>query len=220
METLSHKKMNLIDTFANSLILSLVLQKMYGDKKIWIWILISGFVVVEPCIHLPPGKTPLLKARQEQCSTNKHLTGWPNYRLAPCLYLCVLGMREDWHQVEEHGVSWEGTSSPHCPPSMYKLKVPKNCIVNGKFEPLKKTPLENSTNIIFATPKILLWMSNIWMNITVRLQRLEEEVISKGVKLIILDSIASLVRKEFDSRVSRNLNERTALLSKEAAILK
>ena len=33
METLSHKKMNLIDTFANSLILSLVLQKMYNDKK-------------------------------------------------------------------------------------------------------------------------------------------------------------------------------------------
>ena len=33
METLSHKKMNLIDTFANSLILSLVLQKMYDDKK-------------------------------------------------------------------------------------------------------------------------------------------------------------------------------------------
>lgn len=53
-----------------------------------------------------------------------------------------------------------------------------------------------------------------------RLQRLEEEVISKHVKLIILDSVASLVRKEFDSRVSRNLSERTALLSKEAAILK
>ena len=33
METLSNKKMNLIDTFANSLILSLVLQKMYVDKK-------------------------------------------------------------------------------------------------------------------------------------------------------------------------------------------
>ena len=143
--------------------------------------------------------------------------GWPNYRLAPCLYVCVLGMREDWHQVEEHGVSWEGTSSPPCPPSMYMYNVqiesPKNCIVNGKSTC-------NSTNIIFATPKILLGMSNIWMNITVRLQRLEEEVISKGVKLIILDSIASLVRKEFDSRVSRNLNERTALLSKEAAILK
>ena len=107
------------------------------------------------------------------------------------------------------------------PPFNVQIESPKNCIVNGKFEPLKKNPLTNySTNIIFATPKILLGMSNIWMNITVRLQRLEEEVISKGVKLIILDSIASLVRKEFDSRVSRNLNERTALLSKEAAILK
>lgn len=53
-----------------------------------------------------------------------------------------------------------------------------------------------------------------------RLQRLEEEVISKRVKLVILDSVASLVRKEFDSRLFRNLNERTALLSKEAAILK
>ena len=146
MEILSHKKMNLIDTFANFLILSLVLQKMYGDKKIWIWILISGLkglaiVIVEPCIHLSPDKTPLLKARQEQCSTNKHLMWWPNYRLAPCLYLCVLEMREDWHQVEEHGVSGEGTSSPPCPASMYKLKVPKNCVVNGKFQPLKKTPL-------------------------------------------------------------------------------
>lgn len=49
---------------------------------------------------------------------------------------------------------------------------------------------------------------------------MEEDVISKRVKLIILDSVASLVRKEFDSRVSRNLNERTALLSKEAVILK
>jgi len=63
--------------------------------------------------------------------------------------------------------------------------------------------------------------ANLLRNIIVcRLQRLEEEVISKRVKLIILDSVASLVRKEFDSRVSRNLNERTALLSKEAAILK
>ena len=57
-------------------------------------------------------------------------------------------------------------------------------------------------------------------NCFTRLQRLEEEVISKRIKLVILDSVASLVRKEFDSRLFRNLNERTALLSKEAAILK
>ena len=43
------------------------------------------------------------------------------------------------------------------PPFNVQIESPKNCIVNGKFEPLKK----NSTNIIFVTPKILLGMSNI-----------------------------------------------------------
>ena len=70
-----------------------------------------------------------------------------------------------------------------------------------------------------VTNKLKSKETKIWSK-NFRLQRLEEEVISKRVKLIILDSIASLVRKEFDSRVSRNLTERTALLSKEAAILK
>ncbi|XP_064621384.1 DNA repair protein RAD51 homolog 2-like isoform X2 [Lineus longissimus] len=53
-----------------------------------------------------------------------------------------------------------------------------------------------------------------------RLERLEEDVIAKNVKLIVLDSIASLVRKEFDGRNSKNMTERTNLLAKEAAILK
>ena len=56
--------------------------------------------------------------------------------------------------------------------------------------------------------------------VLVRLQNLEEDLIVKNVKLIIVDSIASLVRKEFDSRGSRNMIERTNLLAKEAAILK
>ncbi|KAL9953379.1 hypothetical protein ACROYT_G040788 [Oculina patagonica] len=81
---------------------------------------------------------------------------------------------------------------------------------------------------IFSTNESLLQLSeriHVYWESTCsslwdRLQRLEEEIISKRVKLIILDSMASLVRKEFDSRVSRNLSERTALLSKEAAILK
>ena len=53
-----------------------------------------------------------------------------------------------------------------------------------------------------------------------RLQSLEEEIIARKVKLVVLDSIASLVRKEFDSRISWNLTERTSLLSREAAVLK
>ena len=53
-----------------------------------------------------------------------------------------------------------------------------------------------------------------------RLKSLEEDIISNKVKLVVLDSVASLVRKEFDGRLSANLKERTSLLSKEAAVLK
>jgi len=81
--------------------------------------------------------------------------------------------------------------------------------------------LFNSNEILLQlSERIHVYWESTCSSLWDRLQRLEEEVISKRVKLIILDSVASLVRKEFDSRVSRNLNERTALLSKEAAILK
>ncbi|XP_071497636.1 DNA repair protein RAD51 homolog 2-like [Diadema antillarum] len=53
-----------------------------------------------------------------------------------------------------------------------------------------------------------------------RLEDLEEDLIDKGICLIILDSVASLVRKEFDGRVGGNLVERTNVLAKQAAILK
>jgi len=49
---------------------------------------------------------------------------------------------------------------------------------------------------------------------------LEEEVVTRGAKLVILDSVASLVRKEFDTGVRHNLAERSNMLTKIAAILK
>lgn len=49
---------------------------------------------------------------------------------------------------------------------------------------------------------------------------MEEEIISKNVKLIIVDSVASVIRKEFDTKRQGNLKERSNLLSKEASILK
>ena len=52
------------------------------------------------------------------------------------------------------------------------------------------------------------------------MENLEEILIGKNIKLLVIDSIASLVRKEFDSRTGKNLIERTNLLSKQAAILK
>ncbi|XP_027274185.1 DNA repair protein RAD51 homolog 2 isoform X12 [Cricetulus griseus] len=53
-----------------------------------------------------------------------------------------------------------------------------------------------------------------------RLESLEEEIISKGVKLVIVDSIASVVRKEFDPQLQGNIKERNKFLAKQASLLK
>lgn len=50
-----------------------------------------------------------------------------------------------------------------------------------------------------------------------RLEHLDEEVISTGAGLIVLDSAASLIRKEWASRSS---TRRTEILNRQAAILK
>ncbi|XP_054617124.1 DNA repair protein RAD51 homolog 2 [Dunckerocampus dactyliophorus] len=53
-----------------------------------------------------------------------------------------------------------------------------------------------------------------------RLERLEEIIISSGAGLIILDSVASVVRKEFDTTLPGNLIHRSNLLGQEATTLK
>uniref|UniRef100_K1PTI4 DNA repair protein RAD51-like protein 2 n=1 Tax=Magallana gigas TaxID=29159 RepID=K1PTI4_MAGGI len=53
-----------------------------------------------------------------------------------------------------------------------------------------------------------------------KLESLEEEVISHRIRLVIVDSIASLVRKEFSSSAGSNLVQRTNFLSRQAALLK
>ncbi|XP_025894012.1 DNA repair protein RAD51 homolog 2 isoform X2 [Nothoprocta perdicaria] len=53
-----------------------------------------------------------------------------------------------------------------------------------------------------------------------RIKSLEEEIISKKVKLIIIDSVASVVRKEFDPKLQGNLTERSNFLAKGASLLK
>ncbi|KAH0620709.1 hypothetical protein JD844_021406 [Phrynosoma platyrhinos] len=80
----------------------------------------------------------------------------------------------------------------------------------------------------FATEEKLISMSSsiyLYRELTCdgvlkRLESLEEEIISKNVKLVIIDSVASVVRKEFDTKLQGNLKERTNLLTKEASILK
>ena len=53
-----------------------------------------------------------------------------------------------------------------------------------------------------------------------RLQKLEEHIIACNAKLVIVDSIASVVRKEYDSAINRNMAERSSFLVRVAALLK
>ncbi|XP_077366706.1 DNA repair protein RAD51 homolog 2 isoform X2 [Festucalex cinctus] len=53
-----------------------------------------------------------------------------------------------------------------------------------------------------------------------RLEKLEEIIISTRAGLIILDSVASVVRKEFDTTLPGNLMHRSNLLGQEATTLK
>nr|XP_061806849.1 DNA repair protein RAD51 homolog 2-like [Nerophis lumbriciformis] len=53
-----------------------------------------------------------------------------------------------------------------------------------------------------------------------RLERLEEIIISTRAGLIILDSVASVVRKEFDTTLPGNLIHRSNLLGQESTTLK
>ena len=53
-----------------------------------------------------------------------------------------------------------------------------------------------------------------------RLESLDLLMAERGAGLVIVDSIASLARKEFDTGSKRGVAERAALLSKHAARLK
>ncbi|XP_034416502.1 DNA repair protein RAD51 homolog 2 [Cyclopterus lumpus] len=57
-------------------------------------------------------------------------------------------------------------------------------------------------------------------NVLNRLDRLEEDIISTGAGLVILDSVASVVRKEFDTTLPGNLLHRSDMLGHEASTLK
>lgn len=53
-----------------------------------------------------------------------------------------------------------------------------------------------------------------------RLEHLEEDIIACRAGLVILDSVASVVRKEFDTSLPGNLTFRSNLLGQEAGVLK
>ena len=53
-----------------------------------------------------------------------------------------------------------------------------------------------------------------------RLASLDYMVASEGIGLVIVDSIASLIRKEYDTRYVKGLSDRSCYLAKQANLLK
>lgn len=74
--------------------------------------------------------------------------------------------------------------------------------------------------LTFAIPSFYCIILLFYKFCVYRIESLEEEIISKGVKLVIIDSVASVVRKEFDTQLQGNMRERNKFLAKEAASLK
>ncbi|XP_073923823.1 DNA repair protein RAD51 homolog 2 isoform X6 [Castor canadensis] len=74
--------------------------------------------------------------------------------------------------------------------------------------------------LLLTSSKVYLYRELTCDEVLQRINSLEEEIISKGVKLVIIDSVASVVRKEFDTQLQGNIKERNKFLAKEASLLK
>ncbi|KAM8781576.1 DNA repair protein RAD51 homolog 2 isoform 2-T5 [Rhynchonycteris naso] len=74
--------------------------------------------------------------------------------------------------------------------------------------------------LLLTSSKVHLYRELSCDEVLQRIESLEEEIISKAVKLVIIDSVASVVRKEFDTQLQGNLRARNKFLARQAASLK
>ncbi|XP_047920942.2 DNA repair protein RAD51 homolog 2 isoform X2 [Anser cygnoides] len=79
---------------------------------------------------------------------------------------------------------------------------------------------DSDEKLFCMTRSIHLYRELTCDSVLKRIKSLEEEIISKKVKLIIIDSVASVVRKEFDTQLQGNLAERSNFLARGASLLK
>ncbi|NWU88606.1 RA51B protein, partial [Upupa epops] len=79
---------------------------------------------------------------------------------------------------------------------------------------------DSDEKLLYVTQNVHLYRELTCGSVLKRIMSLEEEIISKRVKLIIIDSVASVVRKEFDTKLQGNLAERSNFLGKGASLLK
>nr|XP_039331608.1 DNA repair protein RAD51 homolog 2-like [Saimiri boliviensis boliviensis] len=71
--------------------------------------------------------------------------------------------------------------------------------------------------LLLTSCKVHLYRELTCDEVLQKIESLEEEIISKGIKLVTIDSLASVVNKEFDTQLPGNLNK---FLAREASSLK
>ncbi|XP_037994847.1 DNA repair protein RAD51 homolog 2 isoform X1 [Motacilla alba alba] len=79
---------------------------------------------------------------------------------------------------------------------------------------------DSDEKLLCMTRSIHLYRELTCCSVLKRIMSLEEEIILKKVKLVIIDSVASVVRKEFDTKLQGNLAERSNFLTRGASVLK
>uniref|UniRef100_A0A8C4WWH6 DNA repair protein RAD51 homolog 2 n=1 Tax=Eptatretus burgeri TaxID=7764 RepID=A0A8C4WWH6_EPTBU len=74
--------------------------------------------------------------------------------------------------------------------------------------------------LLEMTSRVHLYREFSTQHIMDRLQVLEESLVETGAQFVVLDSVASAVRQEFDSRLPFSLVQRSKFLGQQAAFLK
>lgn len=78
----------------------------------------------------------------------------------------------------------------------------------------------SAENLLQLASSVHVFSETTCDGLSKRLETLDEVVVSRNIGLVVVDSIASLVRKEFDTRSSKGVAERASLLTKQASRLK
>ncbi len=113
-------------------------------------------------------------------------------------------------------------------PNYRLLEMARSRIINpsppGALEPLNPSPpgaLEPQNDSLLALAKnVHVCKKMTCASFLECLDGLDVAIASTGAGLVVVDSIASLVRKEFDVSTGRGVVERTSLLLKQSARLR
>ncbi|XP_054713304.1 DNA repair protein RAD51 homolog 2-like isoform X2 [Uloborus diversus] len=126
-----------------------------------------------------------------------------------CFMFCILAAMPTTHDGLNGNIIYIDTEAAFCSKRICQIAL-------NRFPHL----YNDEGSVIALLEKIKVYRAMSSDVLTEIIPHVEKEVIQNKVKLIIVDSIASLLRKEYGSAGSESFQERNQILVKQAAILK